>query len=110
VQPRADIADLTWRNAIRRDVFVDPRLALFALCLGRVGARACFALGQLACSEDRRITEAMAPGASNLVAAIASEACEPVDLDAPTVDDGYFKGYTRSRGILKTVRDASPVG
>lgn len=37
---------------------------------------------------------------SNLVAAIASGACEPVDLDTPTPDDGYFKGVHAQPGHI----------
>lgn len=37
---------------------------------------------------------------SNLVAAVASGACEPVDLDTPSPDDGYFKGVHAQPGHI----------
>ncbi len=46
---------------------------------------------------DRFISEC---DPSNLVAAIASGACEPVDLDTPTSDEGYFKGVHAQPGHI----------
>ncbi len=46
---------------------------------------------------DRFISEC---DPSNLVAAVASGACEPVDLDTPTSDEGYFKGVHAQPGHI----------